>query len=94
MAKKNLSQPNLTPEPKAKYDYGLTESQLRVLSNIADAVDGLASTMTYEQPGGGNTNPERQVFADMAQGIWGAISRLSGDIERQKLGGVLDSNKR
>jgi len=87
MAKKNLSQPNPTPEPKATYEYGLTESQLRVLSNIGDAVDGLASSMNYEQSGGGNTNPERQVFADMAQGIWGAVVRLSGDIERQKLGG-------
>lgn len=88
MATKTVTRSNSKPEPKAKFDYGLTESQLRVLSNIAEAVDGLGAALSSEEPGGGQTNPERQVFSSMAQGIWGAISPLLNAIERQKLGGA------
>jgi hypothetical protein len=87
MAKKNLSQPKPTPEPKPQYSYGFTESQLRVLNNIVDAVDGLKAAMNYEESGGGESNPERQVFAGMADSIWAAVAGLSTHIERQKLGG-------
>jgi hypothetical protein len=83
-----VSQPTPTPEPKAQYTYGLTESQLRVLRNVTDAVDGLKAAMSYEEEGGGDTNPERQVFAGMADSIWAALAGLSTHIERQKLGGA------
>jgi hypothetical protein len=68
---------------EAKYIYGLTESQLAILNNIADAIDGLTMALSQEEPGGGRTNPEREVFASMAEGIWGCISNLCNLIEKQ-----------
>jgi hypothetical protein len=88
MAKAKLPQSDHKPEPKAKYDYGLTQSQLRVLSNIGDAVDGLSTALSSEDPDAGRINPEREVFASMALAIYGAIAPLFNAIERQKLGGA------
>jgi hypothetical protein len=41
MAENNLSQPHPTPEPKAQYAYGLTQSQFVTIRNLADALQGV-----------------------------------------------------
>jgi hypothetical protein len=85
MAKSNVSQKQeaLT----SKYTHGVTPTQLVILSNIVDAVDGLTAALSSEEPDGGRSNPEREVFAGMAQGIWGSVSKLFNSIEKQKLEG-------
>jgi hypothetical protein len=78
----------LTVKPAEQYTYGLTESQLRVLSNIRDAADGLGAAMNHEEHGGADTCPEREIFKQMAEAVWAAASGLHCQIERhQKLGG-------
>jgi hypothetical protein len=43
--------------------------------------------MNEESGGLGETNPDRRVFAGIAESIWVSVAHLSSDIERQKLGG-------
>ena len=83
MAKKNLSQSNPTPEPKAKYDYGLTKSQFAVIQKVADALRGLAHGLADED----DYENELKVFSGMSGEAEMALNRVTSKIEGQKLGG-------
>jgi hypothetical protein len=84
MAKKNLSQPKPTPEPKAQYSYGLTQSQFAIIRNIVDALRGL----TYGLCDPDEFHHELRVFSGMSGEAEMALGRVVDAIEVQKLGGA------
>jgi uncharacterized protein YwbE len=48
MAKSNVSQKQ--EAPTSKYTHGVTPTQVVILNNIADAVDGLTAALSSEEP--------------------------------------------
>jgi hypothetical protein len=87
MAKPKVPQPNPKSEPKAKYDYGLAKSQLNILSNISDAVEGLDKALASKDDDGVRDKDDLQVFSGVARGIACAVAGLFNAIVDQKLGG-------
>ena len=63
----------------------MTASQLEILSNCQDGVEGLSAALTSELEGRKRTSPEREVFANMAQGIAASMAGLFIAVEKQSL---------